>query len=114
MSLKARLFFSLLFSIILINTLSAQKVVVKNGLEYLEEDDSADDLNSIEITNKILNVEIKKVKNKRKVISANIEGIEKVFKKRKTLRFRKKRKNASKKCYKEAMNNCKAKEKKGK
>ncbi len=107
MSLRVKLFF-LLFSIVLMHTISAQKVVVKDGLEYLAEDDMEDNLNSIEA------VSFNKKENKKKVTSKTIEGLKKVIKKRKTLRFRKKRRNITKKCYKEAITNCNSKEKKGK
>lgn len=94
-------------------TVCAQKVVVKNGLEYLEGEEVVDDLNSIERSGEVMNVTIKKTNNK-KVVTALIENINKVTKRKKRLRFRKKRKNTINKCYKEAINDCNSKEKKGK
>ncbi|SNR17024.1 hypothetical protein [Tenacibaculum jejuense] len=89
------------------NTVAAQKVVVKNGVEYLEEEDASEDLNSITVPSKSLQVKLKKKGNKNVVDNATIANIRKVSKKRKSLlRFRKKRKQVSNKCFKEADKKC--------
>ncbi|WP_299675300.1 hypothetical protein [uncultured Tenacibaculum sp.] len=114
MTLKIKLIPVLMFSLLIgMKTVAAQKVVVKNGVEYLEKEDVSEDLSSIEAPSQTLHIKVKKKKNKKVISSATIESIKKVSQKRKTvLRFRKKRVVKSSKCYKETENNCKSMKKK--
>ena len=109
--LKIKSFVFLLFTMYAgIGLVSAQKVVVKNGVEYIEET-SVDNLNTINAPTKILNVTIKRLSNKQSQVSASIEDVIKTVAQKRTLRFRKKRMNKVNKCYKKEVSNCKSNKK---
>ncbi len=115
MTFKIKLISVLMFSICIgIGTLAAQKVVVKNGVEYIENEDAVEDLNSIKAPSNALATKVKKQKSKKVEKTAVISGIKKVNQKRRLLRFRKKRKNNPNKCYKDTKSLCQSIEKKRK
>ncbi|WP_442265521.1 hypothetical protein ACSIGC_14615 [Tenacibaculum sp. ZS6-P6] len=114
MTLKIKFISVIIFSIFLgIETLAAQKVVVKNGVEYLEEENLSEDLSSIEAPSQTLIVKVKKKNEKKSVNSVTIKTLKKITQRRKSsLRFRKKRVTKPNKCYKENNSPCKIEVKK--
>ncbi len=111
MMIKIKSFVFLLFTMYVgIGLVSAQKVVVKNGVEYIEET-SEENLNTINAPTKILNVKVKRLPNKQSQVSASIGDVVKTLTQKRTLRFRKKRINKVNKCYKKEVNSCKSNKK---
>lgn len=104
---------AIIFFSLLVNTVTAQNVIVENGVEYIDENNDVESLNSIKVPSKEVKVTSKLKKVKRIEKKENITAIEKLLKRKKKLRFRKKRK-LSKKCFKESAKNCDSNEKKGK
>lgn len=109
MNNKIKLFSFLLLTMFGTFTIQAQNVVVRNGVEYLEENDIENDLNSLKETTVALNDN----NSKKKAIEVSNKDLKAFVKKKKRLRFRKKRKRTNK-CYQEAINDCNNKGKKGK
>ncbi|WP_075344485.1 hypothetical protein [Tenacibaculum agarivorans] len=92
-----------------LQNISAQNVVVKNGVEYLEKDDNIEDLNSIDTPSNVVTISVKLKKTNKASVSKEAAAIEKIGKlttKRKKLRFRNKRTNKTTKCFKETEKKC--------
>ncbi|WP_442265522.1 hypothetical protein ACSIGC_14620 [Tenacibaculum sp. ZS6-P6] len=95
-------------------TFSQKKVVVKHGVEYLEEAEEDGGLNSITAPSNTVTINAKTKKGKKLSKEAiAIQKLSKITQKRKTLRFRNKRKKDSKKCVKDVKKEqCESKPKK--
>ncbi|CAM1342117.1 hypothetical protein [Tenacibaculum amylolyticum] len=104
---------AVIFFSLLVSTVTAQNVIVENGVEYIDENNDSESLNSIKVPSIESKVTPKLKKVKRIQNKKDITAIEKLLKRKKKLRFRKKRK-LSKKCFKESAKNCDSNEKKGK
>ncbi len=107
MKLRSSVFVLILFLATSYHEVYAQKVVVRNGLEYIDEEEVEENLNSITVTSNAVTITVKRKKGKK--ISKNSKNLEKVAKivtLRKRLRFRNKRNSTRKKCFKETKTPC--------
>ncbi len=111
MKIRSSILILILYFALSQNTVYAQKVVVKNGIEYLSEDEAGDDLNSITAPSNTVMITVKRKKGKAKDLK-NIEKVTKFVKQRKRLRFRSKRNKAQNKCFKKTKEPCSKKIKK--
>lgn len=103
MSFNTKLILTLLLSLVAFNKIEAQKVVSKNGIQFLDNGDK-ETLNSITPPPNTVTINVKLKDKSTKEVNSLLE-VNKLSNKRKKLRFRSKRKKTTK-CYKETKVPC--------
>lgn len=86
---------SVFFITIGFQAVSAQQVNIQDRIEYSQEEEGVEDINSITIPTK-------KVKKTKKEVGISIDELQRVVKKRRSTRYRKVRKEAEK-CFKDTV-----------